>query len=181
MRFPSSLSLPVAAALLLASCGQPGPDNAALQMQVDSLQHRLSNSYSPGLGEFMSGIQVHHEKLWFAGTAQNWKLAEFEIGEIRETLDDIQRFCTDRPEIVSIPMILPPMDSIGKAVAAQDLSRFRSAFLLLTNTCNNCHRATKHEFNVIRIPTSPPFSNQEFAVHKDSALPQNNGGARAGH
>ena len=181
MRFPSSLSLPVAAALLLASCGQPGPDNAALQMQVDSLQHRLSNSYSPGLGEFMSGIQVHHEKLWFAGTAQNWKLADFEIGEIRETLDDIQRFCTDRPEIVSIPMILPPMDSIGKAVAAQDLSRFRSAFLLLTNTCNNCHRATKHEFNFIRIPTSPPFSNQEFAVHKDSALPQNNGGARAGH
>lgn len=148
---------------LLVSCGQSGPDNAALQVQVDSLQRRISNSYTPGLGEFMSGVQVHHEKLWFAGSAQNWKLADFEIGEIRESLDDIQRFCTDRPEIASIPMILPPMDSISKAVAEQDLLRFKAAFMLLTNTCNNCHRATKHAFNVIQIPTTPPFSNQVFA------------------
>jgi hypothetical protein len=148
---------------VLISCGQSGPDNAALQAQVDSLQRRISNSYTPGLGEFMSGIQVHHEKLWFAGDAQNWKLANFEIGEIRESLDDIQRFCTDRPEIASIPMILPPMDSISKAVAQQDLPRFKAAFTLLTNTCNNCHRATKHEFNVIQIPTTSPFSNQVFA------------------
>jgi hypothetical protein len=148
---------------LLVCCGQAGPDNAALQVQVDSLQRRISNSYTPGLGEFMSGIQVHHEKLWFAGSALNWKLANFEIGEIRETLDDIQRFCTDRPEIASIPMILPPMDSISKAVAEQDLPRFKAAFTLLTSTCNNCHRATKHEFNVIQIPTTPPFSNQIFA------------------
>jgi hypothetical protein len=148
---------------IFISCGQAGPDNATLQVQVDSLQRRISNSYTPGLGEFMSGIQVHHEKLWFAGTAQNWKLANFEIDEIREALDDIQRFCTDRPEVASIPMILPPMDSISKAVAQQDLPRFKTAFTLLTNTCNNCHRATKHEFNVIQIPTTPPFSNQVFA------------------
>jgi len=162
MMFRSAFRIVLIGALVLVSCGQPGPDNAALQAQVDSLQRRLSNSYIPGLGEFMSGIQVHHEKLWFAGTAGNWKLANFEIDEIREALDDIQRFCTDRPEIASIPMILPPMDSISKAVTQQDLPRFKSAFMLLTNTCNNCHRATKHEFNVIQIPTTPPFSNQVF-------------------
>jgi hypothetical protein len=162
MMFRFIFPIVLAGSLALVSCGQPGPDNTSLQAQVDSLQRRLSNSYIPGLGEFMSGIQVHHEKLWFAGTAQNWKLANFEIDEIREALDDIQRFCTDRPEIASIPMILPPMDSIGKAVAQQDLPRFKSAFILLTNTCNNCHRATKHEFNVIQIPTTPPFSNQVF-------------------
>jgi hypothetical protein len=162
MLFRSAFPIVLIGLLVLVSCGQPGPDNTALQAQVDSLQHRLSNSYIPGLGEFMSGIQVHHEKLWFAGSAQNWKLANFEIDEIREALDDIQRFCTDRPEIASIPMILPPMDSISKAVAQQDLPKFKSAFMLLTNTCNNCHRATKHEFNVIQIPTTPPFSNQVF-------------------
>jgi hypothetical protein len=162
MMFRSAFRIVLIGALALVSCGQPGPDNTALQAQVDSLQRRLSNSYIPGLGEFMSGIQVHHEKLWFAGTAGNWKLANFEIDEIREALDDIQRFCTDRPEIASIPMILPPMDSISKAVTRQDLPRFKSAFMLLTNTCNNCHRATKHEFNVIQIPTTPPFSNQVF-------------------
>jgi hypothetical protein len=114
MSFRSAFPIVLTSSLLLVSCGQAGPDNTALQVQVDSLQRRLSNSYTPGLGEFMSGIQVHHEKLWFAGNAQNWKLANFEIGEIREALDDIQRFCTDRPEIASIPMILPPMDSIGR-------------------------------------------------------------------
>ena len=179
MQFRFLFTIFLGGSLVFASCGQAGPDNAALQVQVDSLQRRLSNTYSPGLGEFMSGIQVHHEKLWFAGTAENWKLAGFEIDEIREALDDIQRFCTDRPEVASIPMILPPMDSLSTAVKRQDLCRFKSAFLLLTNTCNACHRATKHEFNVIRVPTTPPFSNQEFAVHKDSTPPQNNGGARA--
>lgn len=162
MPLRSFLPIVLICSLMVVSCGQSGPDNSALQVQVDSLQRRLSNSYIPGLGEFMSGIQVHHEKLWFAGNAQNWKLANFEIDEIRESLDDIQRFCTDRPEVVSIPMILPPMDSISKAVAGQDLPRFKAAFILLTNTCNNCHRATKHEFNVIQTPTTPPFSNQVF-------------------
>jgi hypothetical protein len=162
MLFRSALPLIVIGSGLLASCGQAGPDNTAMQVQVDSLQRRISNSYTPGLGEFMSGIQVHHEKLWFAGSARNWKLANFEIGEIRESLDDIQRFCTDRPEIASIPMILPPMDSISKAVADEDLPRFKAVFTQLTNTCNNCHRATKHEFNVIQTPTTPPFSNQVF-------------------
>ncbi|HEV3411584.1 MAG TPA: hypothetical protein VG101_03855 [Puia sp.] len=162
MSFRSVFPIILIGLMLFAACGQTAPDNAALQVQVDSLQRRLSNSYTPGLGEFMSGIQVHHEKLWFAGSAQNWKLANFEIDEIREALDDIQRFCTDRPEIASIPMILPPMDSVSKAVAQQDLPRFKAAFTLLTGTCNNCHRATKHEFNVIQIPTTPPFSNQVF-------------------
>jgi hypothetical protein len=162
MPFRSAFPPLLIGSLLLVSCGQAGPDNAALQVQVDSLQRRISNSYIPGLGEFMSGIQVHHEKLWFAGNAQNWKLANFEMDEIREALDDIQRFCTDRPEVASIPMILPPMDSVSKAVAQQDLPRFKSGFMLLTGTCNNCHRATRHEFNVIQIPTTPPFSNQVF-------------------
>lgn len=64
----------------------------------------------------MSGIQVHHAKLWFAGEAGNWGLSDFETKEIRETIDDIR----------------------------------------------NCHRATKHEFNVICIPTAPPITNQVF-------------------
>jgi hypothetical protein len=152
----------VAVLLLLAACSPGGQGDAALQAQVDSLQRKLDDVYKPGLGEFMSGIQVHHAKLWFAGTAQNWKLADFEVGEIRETLDDIEQYCTDRPEVTSLPMIRPAVDSVGAAVTAGNLPAFKSAFLLLTNTCNNCHRATKHEFNVIKVPDTPPFTNQVF-------------------
>jgi hypothetical protein len=154
--------------LLLAACSQPQDKTAALQQQIDSLQRQLRDGYRPGLGEFMSGIQVHHAKLWFAGQAQNWKLADFEIGEIHETLDDIKKYCADRPEVVSLPMAAPALDSVAGAIARNDGPGFKSAFILLTNACNNCHRATKHEFNVIQIPTTPPFTNQLFEKPRDS-------------
>jgi len=147
----------------LAACNSGGPDKSVLQARVDSLQKRLDDAYKPGLGEFMSGIQVHHAKLWFAGTAGNWKLADFEVGEIKESLDDIEKYCTDRPEVASLPMIRPPLDSISAAVGAGSLPAFRIAFTQLTATCNSCHRATKHEFNVIKLPDTPPFTNQVFS------------------
>src|ERR1700754_3376731 len=98
--------------LLFEACSQPAADTARLQSQIDSLQQKLANSYKPGLGEFMSGIQVHHAKLWFAGTAENWDLSDFETKEIRESLGDIESFCADRPEVKSLPMLKPALDSI---------------------------------------------------------------------
>ena len=44
--------------------------------------------YAPGLGEFMTAIQLRHAKLWFAGRAKNWDLAGYEIDEIKEGLED---------------------------------------------------------------------------------------------
>jgi hypothetical protein len=157
-----SFSLIIAACLTLAACNSGSSGISALRARVDSLQKKLDNAYKPGLGEFMSGIQVHHAKLWFAGTAGNWQLADFEIGEIKESLDDIGKYCTDRPEITSLPMIRPALDSVGTAISAGNAGKFKSAFAVLTTTCNNCHRATKHEFNVIKVPDTPPFTNQWF-------------------
>jgi hypothetical protein len=147
---------------LMVACHTGGGDSDGLQARVDSLQLKLDAAYKPGLGEFMSGIQVHHAKLWFAGSAGNWKLADFEIGEIKETLDDVEKYCKDRPEVSSLPMIRPAVDSVSAAVGAGNLPAFNHAFMLLTTFCNNCHRATKHEFNVIKVPDTPPFTNQVF-------------------
>src|SRR4051812_46176182 len=44
--------------------------------------------YAPGLGEVMSRVQQHHAKLYFAGKAENWDLASYELDEIKEGLDD---------------------------------------------------------------------------------------------
>jgi hypothetical protein len=148
--------------LFLISCREPEIKIKSLQSQIDSLQRKLDNSYKPGLGEFMSDIQVHHAKLWFAGLAENWTLSDFETKEIMESVVDIQNYCSERPEVVLIPMIKPALDSIDLAIRNKSLSKFKSSFILLTNTCNSCHQATKHEFNVIQIPSTPPFSNQVF-------------------
>jgi len=150
------------AALFLISCNQSSNESVNLQKRVDSLQTALHQSYKPGLGEFMSQVQVHHAKLWFAGKYGNWPLAEFEVGEIQEALDDIPKFCSDRPEVKSIGIIDPAMDSISAAIKAKDETRFDSSFTLLTATCNDCHKATNHGFNLIKTPDIPPVSNQVF-------------------
>src|SRR5689334_4746808 len=107
-----------------------------MQAIIDSLQKQLNETYKPGFGASMSGIQTHHAKLWFSGVNQNWPLADFEVHEIQEALEDIQKFCGDRPESKSIGMINPPIDSINNAIQQKNPQLFKSSFTLLTNTCN---------------------------------------------
>jgi hypothetical protein len=152
--------------MILAACNQQTGNTQQLQARVDSLQKKLDNSYKPGFGEFMSSIQVHHAKLWFAGINNNWDLADFEVHEIQESLDDIQEFNKDRPEVKAIGMISPAIDSVNQAIKLKDQQSFKSSYILLTNSCNNCHKATEHAFNVIIIPTNPPVSNQRFNLEK---------------
>ncbi|HWB61962.1 MAG TPA: hypothetical protein VG603_00525 [Chitinophagales bacterium] len=148
--------------LLLSSCTQNQYSNTALQSKVDSLQRQLQNTYKPGLGEFMTAIQLHHAKLWFAGKAQNWELANFEMQEINESVEDAKTYCTDRPEIKSLNMIAPALDSLNAAITTHNEAGFLSGYKLLTDNCNNCHIANQHGFNVIKTPTTLPVTDQEF-------------------
>lgn len=150
--------------LFVLACNQPAGNTRHLQSEIDSLQQQIAHAYKPGFGEFMSGIQVHHAKLWFAGTAENWPLAQFEIDEIKESIEDIKTYCTDRKETTSLLMIDAPLDSVAAAIKTNDATLFKNSFTALTSACNNCHQATRHEFNVIKLPEAPPFSNQEFKV-----------------
>lgn len=151
-----------ASMLLICACDLPNNDTERLKDRVERLEKIVKHSYKPGMGEFMSGIQVQHAKLWFAGNAQNWKLAAYEIDEIKETMDAIAEYNTDRPEVKSISMINPALDSVTNAIQKEDLGKFVSSYHLLTQTCNNCHKATQHEFNVIKTPVTAPYSNQWY-------------------
>lgn len=149
----------------LFACSQHSNTDNTAASAVDSLRRQvaeLKEKYKPGLGEIMSGIQMHHAKLWFAGINNNWKLAVYETGEIKEMLEWAKEIETDRPEVKDIPMIYPALDSISAAVEQQNSKLFKSSFLLLTNTCNNCHTAHHFEFNTITIPATPPVTNQAF-------------------
>ncbi len=158
--------LPVLLTSLLFGCNQPPDNTKMLQDEIDKLEKKLADNYKPGLGEFMSSIQAHHSKLWFAGKNENWKLAEFEIHEIEESVEDIEKFQKEEKESELIVMIKPALDSMDKAIEQKSLVDFNRNFILLTNTCNNCHRAAEHEFNVIKVPDSSPFTNQDFSLPK---------------
>jgi hypothetical protein len=150
--------------VVIFSCNQNSDSTQQLQSQIDSLNKQISNAYKPGLGEFMSSIQVHHEKLWFAGLAQNWQLANFEIHEIMESVDDIREYAADRPETKSIVMLQPAIDGLNNSIQQKDIQSFKKNFQLLTTTCNNCHVSVNYSFNMIKIPETPPFSNQVFKI-----------------
>ena len=139
-------------------------DNTKLQEQIDNLEVQSINSYKPGFGEFMSSIQVHHAKLWFAGKNQNWKLADFEVNEIVETLDALQKYQKERKESQALPILHPAIDSVKIAIQLQNPKLFVQCFKALTNTCNTCHQSVNFAFNVVKIPDTPPFSNQDFSV-----------------
>jgi hypothetical protein len=149
--------------LFLVAC-QSSPSNKIWQNKIDSLEKKLAKTYTPGFGEFMSNIQVHHAKLWFAGQNQNWRLADFELHEIKETLEAIQQYQTRRKESEKVPILYPALDNVDTAIQHQNKNEFTRAFVLLTNTCNNCHQATNFEFNVVTIPHSVPFTNQDFKL-----------------
>jgi len=144
----------------VTSCQQSKQN--ALQQKVDSLEKKLANTYKPGFGEFMSSIQVHHAKLWFAGQNQNWELADFEMHEIAEAIDAIKEYQTEREESKKVDMLKPSLDAVKDAIDKKDPVLFNSSYLLLTSTCNNCHKAVNFGFNVVKVPETPPFSNQAF-------------------
>ena len=148
---------------LFTSCsGNHSGIQVNYQKKIDSLVSIVS-AMKPGLGEYMLSAQIHHNKLWFAGKSGNWDLAKFELDEIKETLDDAIAIETDRPEIKSIPMIYPFLDSLQQAVNQKDTLAFKRNFGLLTNTCNTCHESVHFGFNKIKIPDNPPFTNQNYS------------------
>ena len=152
--------------VLLLNFGCNNSENKKLQSRIDSLEKKINNTYKPSFGEFMSNIQIHHAKLWFAGTNENWELADFEIHEIMETVDAIEKYEPEREESKSVPMMKPALDSISGAIQNKNLAQFKNNYVLLTNTCNNCHKAVNFSFNEVKIPDSPPFSNQTFKKNK---------------
>lgn len=150
--------------ILLAACNSNEPAKINSAITSDSL-HKMMELYAPGLGEIMGGIQTHHAKLWYAGINDNWKLAQYEIDELKERFEQARTVEISRPEVKMIPMMYPSIDSINVAINHKNLEEFKSGFRLLTASCNSCHSDNNFEFNIITIPTAPPVSNQDFKLH----------------
>ncbi len=130
-----------------------------LEARIDSLEH---NAYKPGFGEFMTYVQIHHDKLWFAGQNENWKLADFELNEIKEAIGDIQKYEKDRKESQMVIMLSPSLDSVNLSIEQKSPALFKITYTALTNKCNTCHKLVNYGFNQVKIPDTPPFSNQIF-------------------
>jgi hypothetical protein len=117
----------------------------------------------PGVGEIMALQQMRHIKLWFAGHAGNWRLADYEIGELKEGFDDVTKLLGG--DIVD-SHVGAPIAALEKAIDVKDRAGFDTAFDKLSAGCNACHHTLDHGFIAIHRPTWLPYSDQSFTPPK---------------
>jgi hypothetical protein len=157
----TKLALAFAGALGCALSIHPG------NVRAESTESKV---YSPGLADIMIATQVRHAKLWLAGEARNWDLADYEIDELKEGLEDVVKYFPVYKDMPVGQMIeataMAPIAEVEAAVKAKDRTRFTAAFDKLTAACNTCHQSANRPFIVVQRPTGSAFPNQSFAPKK---------------
>jgi hypothetical protein len=128
--FAIALIAGLAAALSFLAVSQPMPSPAQTVPAAPSQE--LPKTYVPGLGEFMGRIQVDHAKLWLAGEARNWQLAEYQLTELKEVFSDVQDLV---PRYQNLPVgdmidaiITGTVNDLEKAIGARDFGKFSAGF-----------------------------------------------------
>ena len=112
------------------------------------------------IGDVMGFQQQRHLKLWFAGRASNWPLAEYEIDKLKDGFADIDKLIGGGTVDNAVGA---PIAALEKAIESKNKDAFVRAFDQLTTGCNSCHRTLDHAFIVIQRPEVSPFGNQTFA------------------
>ncbi|MEX2466330.1 MAG: hypothetical protein WD995_05435, partial [Gemmatimonadota bacterium] len=158
---PRSWTLPLFL-LLLTACVEPAGDRvdaAVIEARLAELEAR----FTPGLHTLMGEVGERHATLWFAGNAENWPLADYQLHELEELIEDIEAL---HPVYDEIPVaqllgetLAPALGALAAAVDTGEHDGFVVAFDQLTQGCNSCHIASDREAIRLVRPTSPPVTN----------------------
>ena len=146
---------------------QKAPDPAT---EIDALKKEIAelkkSAYHPELGEQMLGIQIRHARLWFAGEAQNWNLAAFELQELKEAFDAVVEQNPDhaifQPQHLAdiLPaMMKGPITALRDSIDHSSTPEFEKAFDSLSAGCTGCHHVAGNDFLVIQRPKTPILDN----------------------
>ena len=147
--------------------------SASSPVLADDQKHRenlkYQDRYVPPLNLLMVAAQLSHFKLWYAGVVQNWPLANYELAQIRTSIDRAERLYPNNVKS-NMKTMTPAADEVENAIKAKDRLNFSKAYSKLTAECNTCHEATGFGFIRLRDPTlSPietsPFSDEVFTGH----------------
>jgi hypothetical protein len=167
----AAVALGATAGITLAAPPARGAGNqaeiAALKKEIADLK---KSAYHPELGEQMLGIQIRHARLWYAGEAQNWLLAAFELQELKEAFDAVVEqnpdhaiFQPQRLADILPAMTREPIRVVRDAIDHSSTAEFEKAFDGLSTACTGCHRVAGNDFLVIQRPTTPLLDNLRAA------------------
>jgi hypothetical protein len=166
----------LASLLLLGACARPSDPSVeqqikALRAQVDALQAAQAATAQAEppkaeLGQQMLGLQIRHARLWAAGEGGDWLLAQFQLSELNEALDDVveqnPEHAALQPQRLAdvLPMMMKPaVAKLRDAIDRHDKAGFESAYDGLSAACSGCHKIADHGFLVIQRPKTPVLDN----------------------
>ncbi len=149
------------------------PNSVALAAFQDTLK-RLQNDVTktkesaPGLGEYMTTIQLHVGKLWFAVKAANWDLAEYEVDELKETMEAAKGLNAEKNGVkvsnVLDSVLQTQVAQLDKSIKRKNAAEFQKSYDDTLSACNGCHTESGHKFiNIVR-PSAPPVTNQKWEM-----------------
>jgi hypothetical protein len=147
------------------------PNSGGLTALQDSLKRvpadlTSAKELAPGLGEYMTTIQLHAGKLWFAAKASNWDLAAYELDELKETMEAAKALNAEKNG-VKISNVLDSVLQTQVAQLAESIKRkspgeFQKSYDETLSACNGCHTEAGYKFIHIVRPSAPPVTNQKW-------------------
>jgi hypothetical protein len=150
------------AVVLSAGGCQPRADDTSLEARVTDAEER----FRPGLHSLMQQVQLRHAQLWFAGEAGNWELADYQVHELEELLEQIRDLHPeyDGRSVAELleQLLQPAVERVESAIDARQPAAFAAAFDDMTAQCNACHTATDRRAIVIQRPTTRPLDNLRY-------------------
>jgi len=118
------------------------------------------------IGDIMTKLQRHANKLYFAGEHRNWELAAFYLEELEETVKGIANKDIMEGQVnvsgLMQGVLVPEVETLEEKLQHQNLDEFRAQYRTLIKGCNSCHEATKHPYIRIIEPRTPIFDNQDY-------------------
>ena len=153
------------------SLGEPNASGlAALQDSLKRVQAELTTAKEsmPGLGDYMTTIQLHAGKLWFAAKASNWELAEYELDELKETMEAAKGLNAEKNGVkisdVLDSVLQTQVTQLAESINRKNPAEFQKSYDETLSACNGCHTEAGYKFIHIVRPIAPPVTNQKWEM-----------------
>ncbi len=152
-----------------AAPAAPPPEDLAAK--VKALEDLI-----PSQSHMMADVGDHFANLWFAGTAENWPLADFYLNETKSHLRWAVRRIPIRKDNhgkdVNLGNILEAFENsqltqLKKTIDGKDKAAFETIYKESLTVCYSCHTAADKPYLRPRVPTEPASRIMNFDPKAD--------------
>jgi hypothetical protein len=128
-------------------------DSSWLKGTTDKKLDTLAD-IQPGLGTVMIEYSTRVGNMYYAAKAKNWGMAAYQLKEAVE-IQEVGE--TTRPNRAGLLKWFENkgLKPLAQDIMNQDFPALQKDFSAMVASCNECHKATDHDFIAYELPTHP--------------------------